>query len=189
MPLRGLSFQKIKGRKLRNRPDTVNPKQIQNSGLLNACLKGARTLPRPDRKCKCHIPCSHPNSNISLRSDPTLNPHQKTAQSGLTRYGPARIKHVLLRGISSAGRARAWHARGHRFDPVILHQFGSFRATTFNGGCFSFGWLLLRLPDFLGNTHGAITLAAHGAVMLIDLVALFGRQGGAAVFAGARGIK
>ena len=25
-------------------------------------------------------------------------------------------------GISSAGRALAWHARGHRFDPGILHQ-------------------------------------------------------------------
>ena len=154
MPLRGLSFQKIKGRKLRNRPDTVNPKQIQNSGLLNACLKGARTLPRPDRKCKCHIPCSHPNSNISLRSDPTLNPHQKTAQSGLTRYGPARIKHVLLRGISSAGRARAWHARGHRFDPVILHQFGSFTATTFNGGCFFFNLSSRRPVLFQIANHG-----------------------------------
>ena len=27
-----------------------------------------------------------------------------------------------LWGISSAGRALAWHARGHRFDPGILHQ-------------------------------------------------------------------
>ena len=26
----------------------------------------------------------------------------------------------LARGISSAGRALAWHARGQRFDPVIL---------------------------------------------------------------------
>jgi hypothetical protein len=25
-------------------------------------------------------------------------------------------------GYSSAGRALAWHARGHRFDPVYLHQ-------------------------------------------------------------------
>jgi hypothetical protein len=29
------------------------------------------------------------------------------------------------RGYSSAGRALAWHARGHRFDPVYLHQFSS----------------------------------------------------------------
>ena len=27
-------------------------------------------------------------------------------------------------GISSAGRALAWHARGHRFDPGILHHKG-----------------------------------------------------------------
>jgi hypothetical protein len=26
------------------------------------------------------------------------------------------------RGYSSAGRALAWHARGHRFDPVYLHH-------------------------------------------------------------------
>ena len=25
-------------------------------------------------------------------------------------------------GVSSVGRALAWHARGHRFDPVILHK-------------------------------------------------------------------
>src|SRR5436305_10079669 len=28
----------------------------------------------------------------------------------------------LGRGYSSAGRALAWHARGHRFDPGYLHQ-------------------------------------------------------------------
>ena len=26
-----------------------------------------------------------------------------------------------FRGISSVGRALAWHARGQRFDPAILH--------------------------------------------------------------------
>ncbi len=26
------------------------------------------------------------------------------------------------RGISSVGRALAWHARGHRFEPGILHN-------------------------------------------------------------------
>ena len=29
---------------------------------------------------------------------------------------------VSLWGYSSAGRALAWHARGHRFDPVYLHH-------------------------------------------------------------------
>jgi hypothetical protein len=30
---------------------------------------------------------------------------------------------ALPRGISSVGRAFAWHARGQRFDPAILHSF------------------------------------------------------------------
>jgi hypothetical protein len=28
-----------------------------------------------------------------------------------------------IRGISSVGRALAWHARGQRFEPAILHSF------------------------------------------------------------------
>ena len=33
------------------------------------------------------------------------------------------VRHGMnIWGISSAGRALAWHARGHRFDPGILHQ-------------------------------------------------------------------
>ncbi len=31
----------------------------------------------------------------------------------------------LFWGISSVGRALAWHARGQRFDPAMLHQFQS----------------------------------------------------------------
>ena len=35
---------------------------------------------------------------------------------------------ATLWGISSAGRELAWHARGQRFDPAILHQnFGPYR--------------------------------------------------------------
>ncbi len=30
--------------------------------------------------------------------------------------------HLIVWGYSSAGRALAWHARGHRFDPDYLHQ-------------------------------------------------------------------
>ena len=33
-----------------------------------------------------------------------------------------RERHTSMWGISSAGRALAWHARGQRFDPAILHQ-------------------------------------------------------------------
>jgi hypothetical protein len=32
------------------------------------------------------------------------------------------IQYELFRGCSSAGRAPALHAGGHRFDPVHLHQ-------------------------------------------------------------------
>ena len=42
----------------------------------------------------------------------------------------------LKRGISSAGRALAWHARGHRFDPVILHLI--FKLHLFQDGAFLF---------------------------------------------------
>ena len=37
------------------------------------------------------------------------------------------------RGYSSAGRALAWHARGHRFDPVYLHQKISTRSPSSRG--------------------------------------------------------
>ena len=54
-------------------------------------------------------------------------------------------------GISSAGRALAWHARGHRFDPGILHQ----KALYFVGSMVLFfllkpvfGAALLRLHRF-----------------------------------------
>ena len=53
---------------------------------------------------------------------------EKTLQKRLTRGGAAGIiTHVAghepnMWGISSAGRALAWHARGQRFDPAILHH-------------------------------------------------------------------
>ena len=53
---------------------------------------------------------------------------EKTLQKRLTKGGAAGIiTHVAghklnMWGISSAGRALAWHARGQRFDPAILHQ-------------------------------------------------------------------
>ena len=53
---------------------------------------------------------------------------EKTLQKRLTKGGAAGIithvaRHELnMWGISSAGRALAWHARGQRFDPAILHQ-------------------------------------------------------------------
>ena len=53
---------------------------------------------------------------------------EKSLQKRLTKGGAAGIIiHVAghepnMWGISSAGRALAWHARGQRFDPAILHQ-------------------------------------------------------------------
>ena len=57
-------------------------------------------------------------------------------------------------GISSAGRALAWHARGQRFDPAILHQ----KSTVFRlkYGAFLFAFLevalkIIQMPDFAGT--------------------------------------
>ena len=53
---------------------------------------------------------------------------QNFSKKQLTTPGCADIINHVVRhgtniwGISSAGRALAWHARGHRFDPGILHQ-------------------------------------------------------------------
>ena len=46
-------------------------------------------------------------------------------------------------GISSAGRALAWHARGQRFDPAILHQ----KSTVL---CRKYGAFLFAEADFWG---------------------------------------
>ena len=53
----------------------------------------------------------HTPSQIVLRQS---NSQQKTPSKRFASW--------ILWGISSAGRALAWHARGHRFDPGILHQ-------------------------------------------------------------------
>lgn len=44
----------------------------------------------------------------------------------LPRLAPSGPSKKQLRGISSIGRALAWHARGQGFDPPILHM-GGFR--------------------------------------------------------------
>ena len=53
---------------------------------------------------------THPQSD----SPATINSQQKTPSKRFASW--------ILWGISSAGRALAWHARGHRFDPGILHH-------------------------------------------------------------------
>ena len=53
---------------------------------------------------------THPQSD----GPATINSQQKAPSKRFASW--------ILWGISSAGRALAWHARGHRFDPGILHQ-------------------------------------------------------------------
>ena len=53
---------------------------------------------------------THPQSD----GPATINSQQKTPSKRFASW--------ILWGISSAGRALAWHARGHRFDPGNLHQ-------------------------------------------------------------------
>ena len=53
----------------------------------------------------------HTPSQIVLRQS---NSQQKTPSKRFASW--------ILWGISSAGRALAWHARGQRFDPAILHH-------------------------------------------------------------------
>ena len=45
-----------------------------------------------------------------------------TPERGIHIMPPVNTTRFTLRGYSSAGRALAWHARGQRFDPAILHQ-------------------------------------------------------------------
>ena len=64
--------------------------------------------------------------------------------------------HTLFWGCVSRwfGRALAWHARGQRFDPAILHQ----KSTVFRlkYGAFLFAFLevalkIIQMPDFAGT--------------------------------------
>lgn len=41
---------------------------------------------------------------------------------GLFHVTPGKLYICISRGISSSGRAFAWHAKGDRFDPGILHK-------------------------------------------------------------------
>ena len=84
---------------------------------------------------------THP-SQIVLRQS---NSQQKTPSKRFASW--------ILWGISSAGRALAWHARGQRFDPAILHQKSTVLRLKF--GAFLFAFLevalkIIQMPDFAG---------------------------------------
>ena len=84
----------------------------------------------------------HTPSQIVLRQS---NSHQKTPSKRFASW--------ISWGISSAGRALAWHARGQRFDPAILHQKST--VLRWKYGAFLFAFLevasrISQMPDFAG---------------------------------------
>ena len=86
---------------------------------------------------------THPPSQIVLRQS---NSQQKTPSKRFASW--------ILWGISSAGRALAWHARGQRFDPAILHQKSTVLRLKY--GAFLFAFLevalkIIQMPDFAGT--------------------------------------
>ena len=76
-------------------------------------------------------------------------------QSNSQQKNPSkRFASWILWGISSAGRALAWHARGQRFDPAILHQKSTVLRLKY--GAFLFAFLevalkIIQMPDFAGT--------------------------------------
>ena len=82
----------------------------------------------------------HTPSQIVLRQS---NSQQKTPSKRFASW--------ILWGISSAGRALAWHARGQRFDPAILHQ----KSTVFR---LKYGAFLFTEADFWGLYCFACTI-------------------------------
>ena len=63
------------------------------------------------------------------------------------------IIRTLSWGISSAGRALAWHARGQRFDSAILHQKSTVLRLKYGAFLFAFLEVTLKIsqmPDFAG---------------------------------------
>ena len=76
-----------------------------------------------------------------------------TPERGIHIMPPVNTTRFTLRGYSSAGRALAWHARGQRFDPAILHQKSTVLRRKY--GAFLFAFLevasrISQMPDFAG---------------------------------------
>ena len=71
-------------------------------------------------------------------------------------------------GISSAGRALAWHARGHRFDPGILHQT-KHAAENILQRAFYFVCKGLLLPLHWARICGFIP----GTLVVLDFLSMF----------------
>ena len=80
----------------------------------------------------------HTPSQIVLRQS---NSQQKTPFQ--------RFASGILWGISSAGRALAWHARGQRFDPAILHQKSTVLHLKYGAFLFAFLEAALKISQML----------------------------------------
>ena len=63
------------------------------------------SLPGTTIACICNVHGRHDNSSIALKA---------------MRNSPL-FKPLVFGGLAQLARALAWHARGHRFDPDILH--------------------------------------------------------------------
>lgn len=72
-----------------------------------------------------HLPQPHkvvPVNGGVERSPVARQAHNLNSKEPGGSNPPSATVSDVPRGISSVGRALAWHARGHRFDPGILHH-------------------------------------------------------------------
>ena len=99
-----------------------------------------------------HLPPLYfPRSPCYARQSKKVSQTPKTFKKSVDKYPTPCYNNICRRlksqprqsiwGFSSAGRALAWHARGHRFDPGNLHQ----KEKHCTGMCSAF---LLCLPSY-----------------------------------------
>ena len=120
-------------------------KQLTTPGcadIINHVVRHARTSGGL-AQLGARLVSKHTPSQIVLRQS---NSQQKTPSKRFASW--------ILWGISSAGRALAWHARGQRFDPAILHQKSTVLRLKY--GAFLFAFLevalkIIQMPDFAGT--------------------------------------
>ena len=120
-------------------------KAVDNSPFSwynNTRRQGRRTSYGGLAQLGARLVSKHTPSQIVLRQS---NSQQKTPSKRFASW--------ILWGISSAGRALAWHARGQRFDPAILHQKSTVLRLKYGAFLFAFLEVTLKIsqmPDFAG---------------------------------------
>ena len=95
-------------------------------------------------------------THLQSDSPATINSQQKTPSKRFASW--------ILWGISSAGRALAWHARGHRFDPGILHQKSTAQECAVLFCCVCPAMQLLNSCWTFAESYGIILSAIAGIV-------------------------